>query len=140
MPLLQGPAAAAPADAPRPAPGRRRILVVDDNVDAADCLTLLLQQMGHEVLTVNDGPAALREAAAFAPDLVLLDIGLPGMTGYEVARALRANPSLQGVVLVAETGWGQAEDRRRSAEAGFDHHLVKPIELADLERILRDLP
>ncbi|HKI37080.1 MAG TPA: response regulator [Gemmataceae bacterium] len=118
--------------------GRRRVLVVDDNTDAAHSLAMLLGMMGYETSTANDGPAALREAAAARPDVVLLDIGMPGMSGYEVARELRRTPGLSAALLVAMTGWGQEEDRRRSLEAGFDRHLVKPVDLAALEQILAE--
>jgi CheY-like chemotaxis protein len=113
--------------APAKGPGSR-ILVVDDNVDATDSLALLLGVSGHEVRTAYDGPAALEAAEAFDPAIVLLDIGLPGMDGYEVARRLRQLPGRDKVLLVALTGYGQEEDRRRSREAGFDHHLVKPVD------------
>jgi PAS domain S-box-containing protein len=105
----------------------RRILVVDDNADAADTLAMVLSLRGYDVRVARDGPAALRAAGEFHPELVLLDIGLPGMDGYAVARALRAEPAEGRVRLVALTGYGREEDRRRSAEAGFDDHLVKPI-------------
>jgi len=116
-----------------------RLLVVDDNPDAADSLAMLLRLQGHEVRVAHDGPAALQIAAASRPDLVFLDIGMPGMDGYEVARRLRQTPGLEKVVLAALTGWGQQEDRRRTAEAGFDHHLVKPVEPKTLEGLLAEL-
>ena len=118
----------------------RRVLVVDDNADAANSLTLLLRMMGHEVRTVGDGQAALDVTQSFRPDLVLLDIGLPGMSGYEVARLLRRSPALRETWLVALTGWGQEEDRRRAKEYGFDHHLTKPADPADLKRLLASVP
>jgi PAS domain S-box-containing protein len=113
-----------------------RLLVVDDNRDAADSLAVLLRLQGHEVRVAHGGPAALEMTKGYAPDMVFLDIGMPGMDGYEVARRMR--PLLGGVVLVALTGWGTQEDRRRSAEAGFDHHLVKPVEPKALEGVLAD--
>ena len=116
----------------------QRIVVVDDNVDSAESLALLLRLQGHTVTTAHDGVAALGLVLRVVPALVLLDIGLPGMNGYDVARALRAQLA-SPVVLVAMTGWGQAEDRRRSHEAGFDHHLAKPVDPAQLQRILVDL-
>jgi CheY-like chemotaxis protein len=122
-----------------PAMGRQRILVVDDNVDSAQSLALLLQLTGNEVRTAHDGPTALEVAAAFVPDLVLLDIGLPGMNGLDVGRKIRAMPQLRDTVLIAQTGWGQVEDRRRSAEAGFHAHLVKPVDLAALQTMLAAL-
>ena len=100
---------------------------------------MLLQLMGNEVRTANDGPSALVVAKAFRPEVVLLDIGLPGMNGYEVARALRQMPETEHALLVAQTGWGQEEDRRRSAETGFNAHLVKPIDSEDLQKLLASL-
>jgi PAS domain S-box-containing protein len=114
----------------------RRILVVDDNEDVADTLALLLRQGGHEVRVAHDGPAALEAARAYQPEVVLLDIGLPGMTGYEVAQHLRQQPPANLTLLIALTGYGQDEDRRRSSEAGFDLHLTKPVDPADLKRLL----
>jgi CheY-like chemotaxis protein len=114
---------------------RRRVLVVDDNRDSADTLAALLEAWGHEVRTFYDGPSALAGAAEFDPDIVLLDIGLPKMNGYEVAGRLRQS-SKRPMILVAFTGYGQDEDRWRVREAGFDYHLVKPLEAAALVRIL----
>jgi CheY-like chemotaxis protein len=119
---------------------RHRVLVVDDNVDAAVSLGMLLKLAGQEVRVAYDGPAALRQAMDFHPELVLLDIGMPGMDGYEVCRRLRRDPALTKATVVALTGWGQDEDRRRSHEAGFDHHIVKPVEPSALQRLLDDLP
>ncbi|RYF17307.1 MAG: response regulator [Comamonadaceae bacterium] len=143
LPCVQAPAAdqAAPqaaADAKAEA-AAARILVVDDNVDAAETLTTFLEMTGARTRAVYDGSAALPAALEFAPDLVLLDIGLPGMNGYEVARAMRAEPRLAGVQLVALTGWGADEDRRRAMEAGFDHHLTKPVDLGVVEDLLQQL-
>ncbi len=107
---------------------RHRVLVVDDNVDAAVSLGMLLKLAGQDVRVAYDGPAALRQASDFRPELVLLDIGMPGMDGYEVCRRLRRESALERTTVVALTGWGQDEDRRRSHEAGFDHHIVKPVE------------
>jgi PAS domain S-box-containing protein len=115
---------------------RLRVLVVDDNVDAAKTLAMLLRLEGHEIRMEHDGLAAVEAAQAYAPDVILLDIGLPGLDGYEVARRLRVIPALADTVLVALTGYGQEEDRRRSATAGFDHHLVKPIDLQTLASLL----
>lgn len=114
---------------------RHRVLVVDDNRDSADTLAALLEAWGHEVRTFYDGPSALEAAAEFDPDIALLDIGLPKMSGYEVAGRLRQSAK-GSMILVAFTGYGQDEDRRRVREAGFDYHLVKPLEAAALERIL----
>jgi PAS domain S-box-containing protein len=136
LPLLAGcrePAAAPPAPAtPAAAGGGLRVLVVDDNVDAVESLAMLLELEGHRVRMVHDGPAALDAARTFRPQAVLLDIGLPGMSGYEVARRLRADPDLNPVRLIAVSGYGSPEDKQRSREAGFDLHLVKPVEPADL--------
>jgi CheY-like chemotaxis protein len=109
---------------------------VDDNADGLETLALLLELSGHQVRTAADGPAALAAAAAFRPDVVLMDIGLPGMDGYEVARLLRADPAFNGTRLIALTGWGQDTDRARSSKAGFDLHLVKPVDPAELRRVL----
>jgi CheY-like chemotaxis protein len=105
----------------------RRVLVVDDNADAADSAAMLLRLSGHQVEVAHDGHSALEAARAFRPEIVLLDIGLPGMNGYEVARELRSRPENRGLVLAAVTGYGQDEDRRRAHEAGFDYHLTKPL-------------
>jgi PAS domain S-box-containing protein len=113
-----------------------RILVVDDNVDAAESLALLARLWGHQAQVAHDGPTALHLASTSRPDMVLLDIGLPGMDGYEVGRRLRAEPALRDVILVAVTGYGQEEDRRRSREAGFDHHLTKPVQPDALQAFL----
>ncbi|HEY6863135.1 MAG TPA: PAS domain S-box protein [Burkholderiales bacterium] len=113
-----------------------RILVVDDNINAADSLATLLELAGHEVRVAYEGEAALLVAEAFKPQVVLLDIGMPGMDGYEVGRALRQKPQTRSALLVAITGWGAPDDLRRSKEAGFDHHLVKPVEPAALQRLL----
>jgi two-component system CheB/CheR fusion protein len=113
-----------------------RVLVVDDNVDAAQSLAMLLRLSGQDVRVEHNGPAALQAADEYRPMLVLLDIGLPGMSGYEVAALLRQRPNLDGMTLVAVTGYGQEDDRRRSREVGFDHHLVKPVEPEALQAIL----
>jgi PAS domain S-box-containing protein len=113
-----------------------RVLVVDDNRDAASSLALLLQMAGHETSRAHDGPGALAAAEKERPEVILLDIGLPTLNGYEVGRRIRAQPWGASVVLIALTGWGQEEDRRRSHEAGFDGHLVKPVEYAELMTLL----
>jgi signal transduction histidine kinase/ActR/RegA family two-component response regulator len=118
---------------------RHRILVVDDNRDAAGTLAELLALTGHDLRTAHDGVEAVQLAAEFRPDVVLLDIGLPRMNGYEVARKIREQAWGEGMVLVALTGWGQEEDRRRSGDAGFDHHIVKPVELDALLELLTSL-
>jgi len=128
------PAKAAAATAPR-----RRILVVDDNKDAADSLGMLLRIMGNDVEIAYDGLQAVNSAAEFRPQLVLMDIGLPKLNGYEAASRIREQPGGGDVMLVALTGWGQEEDRRRSQEAGFDRHMTKPVETAALEELLTAL-
>jgi two-component system CheB/CheR fusion protein len=116
-----------------------RILVVDDNRDAAHSVAILLRMRGYEIEVAHDGPTSLEVAAAYRPDVVLLDIGLPGMDGYEVARRMRELPDLENVSLIAVTGWGQEEDRRRSRIAGFNYHLIKPLNLNSLETLLASL-
>jgi signal transduction histidine kinase/CheY-like chemotaxis protein len=140
LPLEAG--AAAPADARPPVhavpvvpPAPRRILVVDDNVDAARTLADLLALDGHEAHVAYDGPSAVESVRRLRPDVAILDIGLPGFSGLEVARRLREDPSLAGLFLVALSGWVQPEDLVRSREAGFDHHLAKPVSAMTLERI-----
>ncbi len=133
LPLASAPVDVIPAAAPAP-DRRKRVLIIDDNRDAADSLSLLLQSHGHEVRTVYDGDEALAVAAAYAADFVLLDIGLPKMNGYEVARRLRLRKT--SAHLVALTGYGQPEDVQRAREAGFDAHLVKPV---DIEKVLEAL-
>jgi PAS domain S-box-containing protein len=113
-----------------------RLLVVDDNEDAASSLAMLLRLRGHDVQIVHDGPSALGAAAVYRPNIVFLDIGMPGMDGYEVAVRIRRLPGLESVVLAALTGWGQLADRQRSKQAGFDHHLVKPVDIQGLELVL----
>ncbi len=113
-----------------------RVLVADDNRDAAETLSSLLSLLGHEVRTTYDGHQAIREAEAFRPELILLDIGMPGLSGHDVARRLRALPEFQRVTIVALTGWGQPDDRAKTQEAGFDHHLLKPLDLAALEKFI----
>lgn len=115
---------------------QRRILVVDDNQDSASTMAILLRLMGNVTQTANDGLQAVEAASDFRPDVVLLDIGLPQIDGYEACRRIRQQPGGSDVVMVAVTGWGQDEDRMRSSEAGFDHHLVKPVDQATLEDIL----
>jgi PAS domain S-box-containing protein len=147
LPVVPGSAPDTPVPTPTPAPGpeaspgrARRVLVVDDNRDAADLLKLALELAGHEVQAAYDGLAALRLAEQEAFELILLDLGLPGLSGYEVAAHLRSQDKLPQPRLVALTGYGQEQDRRRSAEAGFDLHLVKPIDLGTLTELLAELP
>jgi CheY-like chemotaxis protein len=134
-----------PAEAPHPVRASqhgppRRILVVDDNEDAAMSMVLLLRQRGHEVEVALDGLAGLRAVSSFDPEIVFLDLGMPTLDGYEVARRIRGLPHGGTRTLVALTGYGQAEDRRRSREAGFDHHFVKPLESKDLDELLDRAP
>lgn len=113
-------------------------MIVDDNRDAALSLSLLLKRSGHEAKTAHDGEQALQSANEWRPDVVLLDIGLPKINGYDVARKLRQQSWGSELLLVATTGWGQAEDRMKSVGAGFNAHLVKPLERAELTRLLSD--
>ena len=129
---------ASPAKAARGRPCRA--MVVDDNHDSADTMAMMLELLGHEVRHLYDPHEAEAAAAEFAPDVVFLDVGMPGLSGYDLARVLRARPGGDQLLLVAVTGWGQPEDRRRTHEAGFDHHLVKPPELAAVREICARLP
>ncbi len=115
------------------------MLVVDDNRSAAEILSMILKMLGHDVRTAGGGEEAIRIAAAFRPNAILMDLGMPGMDGYEAARRIRREPWGRDLVLVALTGWGQDDDKRRTRDAGFDHHLVKPAERAELRRILAQL-
>jgi CheY-like chemotaxis protein len=142
LPALFGPGRGQPhgaedGDARRCSP--YRILVVDDNRDGADTLAMMLKLMGHETRTAHDGLEAVAAAEAFRPDVVLLDIGLPRLNGYDVARRIRGQRWGEGMVLIAQTGWGQEEDKRRSKEAGFNFHMVKPLDPAALEKLLAGL-
>jgi PAS domain S-box-containing protein len=145
LPLLpdRPPAVAAAHEPDRGKPAKvsltHRILVVDDHRDSADSLAILLRLVGHDVRTVHDGRQALVVAATYRPDLVLLDLGLPGMDGLTVARQMRSQPELAGVALVALTGYGSEEDRRRSQAAGFNSHLVKPVHFEALSKLLAAL-
>jgi CheY-like chemotaxis protein len=124
------------AAAALPASGAgQRVLIVDDNADAADTLQMVLRSLGYDARVAHDGASALELAPQFRPHFVLLDIGMPGLDGYEVARRLRAM-NVPGMRIIAITGWGQAADRQRAREAGFDVHLVKPVEPAELVKVL----
>jgi CheY-like chemotaxis protein len=116
-----------------------RLLVVDDNKDAANSLAALLRLQGHEVRVAHDGSSGLEIAKAYRPEMIFLDIGMPEMDGYEVARRLRNDQDLKNIVLAALTGWGQQADRQRTTEAGFDHHLVKPADSKIVESLVADL-
>jgi CheY-like chemotaxis protein len=126
-------------EAPRGQLQPRRVLVVDDNIDAAESLSLLLQAEGHETQLAHDGLTAVEATARFAPHIVLLDIGLPGLNGYEAAMRMRL-PAQGGArpTLVALTGWGQQQDRERAAQAGFDLHLTKPVDPAVIMALARN--
>ena len=132
----------APGSGPGATAGRNgapRILVVDDNEDAAEMLVDALTRKGYETRVAYDAPTALRVAAAFSPDIAFLDIGLPVMDGYELASHLRKIPGLSGLRLIAVTGYGQESDYRKTREAGFDHHLVKPVDVAAIEAAVTTL-
>ena len=119
---------------------RFKILVVDDNHDSALSMAMMLQIMGHETRTAHDGESAVSTAETFLPEVVLLDIGLPKLNGYEVAQRIRGQDWGQSMFLIAVTGWGQDEDRQRSSEVGLNLHMVKPVEPAALEKLLATLP
>jgi CheY-like chemotaxis protein/two-component sensor histidine kinase len=152
--LIRLPAAPEPATAMSPAEGngsvphhadplppvKRRILVVDDNHDSLESLSRMVALLGHEVRQAHDGLEALEVGRTFQPDIVLMDLGMPKLNGFDAARRMRQEPWGRTVSLVATTGWGQDEDRRRSGEAGFDHHLVKPIAMTALREVLDRSP
>ena len=122
-------------DSPQPFP-KERILIVDDNRDAAESLSTLLNALGATVSVAYSGREALEALDVIDPDVLLLDIGMPGIDGYEVARRIRSTRAHAGVLIIALTGWGQAEDRARAARAGFDHHLVKPLDIDQLRSLV----
>jgi CheY-like chemotaxis protein len=119
---------------------RHRLLVADDNADSVTTLSLMLEAMGHEVRTAHDGVQTVEMAESFRPDAILMDIGMPGLNGFDACARIRARPWASDVFIVALTGWGQDEDKNRSRAAGFDRHLVKPVEPATLEHMIRALP
>lgn len=129
---------ASPDDANKVVQPKRRVLVVDDNQDAAHTLSQLVGMLGHDVCVAADGAEALEQAAAFRPDVVLMDLGMPRVDGFEAARRIRQQPWGERMILVATTGWGQEDDKRRSKAVGFDHHLVKPVEMRTLQIVLAD--
>jgi two-component system CheB/CheR fusion protein len=140
LPLDFAAARSAPAeDAVAVGSKRYRVLVVDDNHDSAETMSTLVGMWGHDVRVAHDAAAALQAAAAHRPQVVLLDLGLPVVSGYEVAEQLRALPGLEGAVLIAMTGYGQEEDRRRTRDAGFAHHLTKPVPPETLKEILSSI-
>jgi len=138
LPLDVGRSDRVPADrtAPTATFGARRVLVVDDNRDAADSLGILLKLLGADVHVVYSGMDALDALTTYRPAVVLLDIGMPGMDGHEVARRIRETQDSQDVILIALTGWGQEEDRQRSRSAGFDYHLIKPADINAVQTLL----
>jgi CheY-like chemotaxis protein len=140
LPVAVGETVRRSGPAPPEAPSPRRVLVVDDNHDSADSLAALLRMMGNEVSTAYDGGQAVEIAAALRPEVVLLDIGMPVLDGFEACRRIREQPWGRAIHLIALTGWGQHEDRRRSQEAGFDAHLVKPVDAEDLIRAVASAP
>ncbi|MHC5541194.1 response regulator, partial [Singulisphaera rosea] len=121
---------------PRSPERRAKILVVDDNEDTARGMSRLLKLLGHDVETAYSGPEAIEVAQGYHPEFILLDIGLPGMDGYEVASRIRREGSCKDSVLIAVSGYGQEDDRRRSREAGFDHHLIKPLDHDALRQLI----
>ena len=136
---VPGATAAAPAAAaPEAAAGAMRLVIADDNVDFAESLQVILEMQGHHVAVVSDGNAALEAVRQQRPDFAVLDIGMPGLNGYEVARRLREDPATGAVTLIAVTGWGQVADKQAAADAGFDRHLVKPLDIEDLLEVLAD--
>jgi CheY-like chemotaxis protein/anti-sigma regulatory factor (Ser/Thr protein kinase) len=138
LPLARGRELQPQDQAGEPAAKRRRIVLVEDQADAREMLSLLLAAKGHEVTEAVDGPSALEEIARVRPDAALVDIGLPTMSGYEVARRIRKDPSLDSVVLIALTGYGMEADIETASEAGFDQHLTKPVESGRLELLLAE--
>jgi CheY-like chemotaxis protein len=138
LPILEMPDERGDGEAADPSPTRvrRRVLIVEDGADARESLRLLLELAGHEVATAEDGPDGLREIERFRPDVALVDLGLPGIDGYDVARGARNGAHGRHVRLVALTGYGQAADQRRALEAGFDVHLTKPVDPSTLEKLL----
>ena len=116
-----------------------KVLVVDDNVDLVEMLSMVIEATGHDVRKVYDGRSGISAALEYRPDLILLDVGMPDMNGNEVAKELRRHQEVAGARIVALTGWGQAEDRRRTADAGFDDHLTKPADPEQIQRILEDV-
>ena len=132
-------AKAAPSATLTPSKQGFRILVVDDNHDSALSLAMMLSIMGHETRTAHDGESAVATAETFLPEVILLDIGLPKLNGYEVAQRIRESAWGVSMFLIAVTGWGQEEDRQRSSEVGLNVHMVKPVEPAALERLLAEL-
>jgi CheY-like chemotaxis protein len=134
--VQQEPTGSSPSGSRNPSSGGKRVLLVDDHVDSVKSLSMLIRLWKHDVYTAHDGPTALEAIVEFRPQVILLDIGLPGMSGYEVAAEMRSRPEGAQAVLVAMTGYSQEEDRRRAIEAGFDHHLVKPVPAEVLKKLI----
>ncbi|MBY0494185.1 MAG: response regulator [Cyanobacteria bacterium] len=128
------------AAAVKTTPKHFKILIVDDNHDSALSMAMMLSIMGHDTRTAHDGESAVDTAESFLPEVILLDIGLPKLNGYEVAQRIREKPWGTAMFLIAVTGWGQEEDRQRSSEVGLNVHMVKPVEPAALEKLLAGLP
>jgi two-component system CheB/CheR fusion protein len=135
LPLAPAPARAE-ISTRRPTIPSRRVLIVEDNADAAEMLLALLELDGHEAVIASTGAEALRILRSRGADVVLCDLGLPGMSGYELVRAIRADPAVRAIPVIALTGYGQPDDRRRTAEAGFDDHLTKPVDLQTIAETL----
>jgi CheY-like chemotaxis protein len=124
----------------KPAGAKRRVLVVDDNKDSGDTLALLLKVKGHEVYTARDGFEAIEKAAELRPEIILMDVGMPRLNGYDATRRIRETDYGRDIYIVALTGWGQASDVARSLEAGCSAHMVKPVDFAALDQLLSDIP
>jgi CheY-like chemotaxis protein len=143
LPVVDGPLQARQepiGDGKKPHSGKQfRILIADDNRDAADSLAIMLRLMRHETQKTHDGEDAVQAVTAFQPDIALLDIGMPKLSGYDVARHIRGQSWGKKMVLVALTGWGQEQDKRRATEAGFDHHMTKPVSMDALQKLLASL-
>lgn len=115
-----------------------RVLVVDDNVDSAKTTGWMLEFMGHQPSLIHDGLKALEAAKQQNPDVIMLDIGLPGMNGYDICRELRKDPLFKDTMMIAQTGWGQEKDRQQARDAGFNHHLVKPVKMEQITELLKE--
>jgi CheY-like chemotaxis protein len=137
LPMVSAPGLLPPVQVVQNAAVSRRVLLVDDNLDTANSMARLLKRAGHLVEVAHDGPQALEKAAQHVPEVVLLDIGLPGMDGFEVARRMRKAPGGENAMIIAVTGYGQPEDRRRALGAGCHHHLVKPVDIDELKRLIQ---
>ncbi len=140
LPALPESVTIEPVVKPLPAPAEprvsRRVLVVDDNTDNAELLKILLEEEGHETFMAHDGVEGLAAAERLRPDVVLMDLGLPRIDGFDACRRIREQPWGKRILMIAITGWGQDVDRRKSQEAGFDHHLVKPVEASDISALM----